>query len=155
MSALFIPRSQGVTSLGIQKYVEESRGYIGDANGDDMLRTAARWRQLSVMLYLLKHGASMTGTTLAGLTVWDVLESKALLHLSPMQSSCATIALCSILWTLALRGTPPCELVARLSPEVALFVRQGGSAQLWARLPEYLAQRHVVLDAHCPLIAPL
>jgi hypothetical protein len=69
---------------GIQKYVEASDGYIGDANGGDMLRSAARWRQLSVMLYLLKHGASMTGTTPAGLTVWEILESKGLLHLLPM-----------------------------------------------------------------------
>jgi hypothetical protein len=137
----------------IAKYIEESSGCIGDATGGNMLLGAAHWRQLYVMLYLLKHGASMTGTTPAGLTIWDVLESKGLLHLLPMQSSVATIALRSILRTLALRGAPPSELVARLSPEVTLLVREG--ARLRAQLPEYLAQRRVLLDAHCPLIAPL
>jgi hypothetical protein len=137
----------------IAKYIEESNGCIGDATGEKILLGAARWRQLSVMLYLLKHGAIMTDTTSAGLTVWDVLESKGLLHLRPMQSSCTTIALRSILRTLALRGAPPNELVACLTPEVGQLVREG--AQLRARLPEYFAQRRVLLDAHCPLIAPL
>jgi hypothetical protein len=54
---------------------------------------------------------------------------------------------------MVLRGAPPAELTARLSPEHAQIVADG--ARLRARLPAYLARRRALLVAHCPLISPL
>jgi hypothetical protein len=54
---------------------------------------------------------------------------------------------------MVLKGAPPAEFVARLKPEHARVVEEG--ARLRAALPAYLVQRRALLDAHCPLIAPL
>jgi hypothetical protein len=54
-----------------------------------------------------------------------------------------------VLW-----GTPPPELVARLSPEHVRVVRQGEQRRA-ERLVAYVARRQALLDAHCSLIAPL
>jgi hypothetical protein len=54
---------------------------------------------------------------------------------------------------MVLKGDPPVDLVADLRPEHARVVRRG--TRLKAALPAYLAQRRALLDAHCPLIAPL
>jgi hypothetical protein len=62
-------------------------------------------------------------------------------------------AVTSILRVMVLRGAPPAELTARLSPEHAQVVEDG--ARLRAGIPEYLARRRALLDAHCPLIPPL
>jgi hypothetical protein len=62
-------------------------------------------------------------------------------------------AVTALLRVMVLRGAPPAELTARLSPEHARVVQEG--ARLRAQLPAYLAQRRALLDAHCPLIAPL
>jgi hypothetical protein len=54
---------------------------------------------------------------------------------------------------MVLHDAPPAELTARLAPEHRQAVHEG--ARLRARLPAHLAQRRALLDAHCPLIAPL
>jgi hypothetical protein len=50
-------------------------------------------------------------------------------------------------------GAFPAGLVAHLKPEFARVVEEG--ARLKAALPAYLVRRRALLDAHCPLIAPL
>jgi hypothetical protein len=59
----------------------------------------------------------------------------------------------ALLRVTVLKGDPPVDLVARLRPEHARVVEEG--ARLGAALPAYLARRRALLDAHCPLIAPL
>jgi hypothetical protein len=59
----------------------------------------------------------------------------------------------ALLRVMMLQGDPPAELVPQLNPEHARVVKEG--ARLRAALPAYLAQRQALLDAHCPMIAPL
>jgi hypothetical protein len=59
----------------------------------------------------------------------------------------------ALLRAMVVRGDPPAKLVALLKPEYARVVKEG--ARLRAALPAYLAQRRAILDATCPLIAPL
>jgi hypothetical protein len=54
---------------------------------------------------------------------------------------------------MVLRRAPSDAFVAQLRPERVRVVEEG--ARLRTALPAYLAQRRVLLDAHCPLIAPL
>jgi hypothetical protein len=59
----------------------------------------------------------------------------------------------ALLRVMVLKGAPPADLVSQLRPEHAQVVEEG--MRLRAALPAYLAQRQALLDAHCPLIAPL
>jgi hypothetical protein len=59
----------------------------------------------------------------------------------------------ALLRVTVLKGDPPGKFVARLKPEHKRVVEEG--ARLKAALPAYVAQRQGLLDAHCPLIAPL
>jgi hypothetical protein len=61
-------------------------------------------------------------------------------------------AMISLVSILVLQGTPP-RLGICLMLKYAQVIHEG--ARLRARLPAYLAQRSALLDAHCPLIAPL
>jgi hypothetical protein len=61
--------------------------------------------------------------------------------------------LSALLRVMVLRSAPPADLASQLRPEHARVVEEG--ARLRAALPAYLAQRQALLDAHCPLIAPL
>jgi hypothetical protein len=54
---------------------------------------------------------------------------------------------------MVLKSAPPDDLVALLSPEHVQLAEEG--ARLRVALPAYLARRRALLDAHCPLIAPL
>jgi hypothetical protein len=54
---------------------------------------------------------------------------------------------------LQLHGAPPAKLLSYLCAEHGLIVEEG--ARLRARLPASRVQRRTLLDAHCPLIAPL
>jgi hypothetical protein len=62
-------------------------------------------------------------------------------------------AVTALLRVMVLHGAPPAELAARLSVEHAQIVEEG--ARLKAALPAYLAQRRILLDAHCALLPPL
>ena len=93
--------------------------------------------------------------TTDGKTVWDLLKDHLIASAQDwiyyVAHDDATII--ALLRVLVLRGAPPAELTAELSPERASVVHQG--ARLRARLPAYLVQRRVLLDEHCLLIAPL
>jgi hypothetical protein len=96
--------------------------------------------------WLLEHGgADIKDATDKGSTVWDMLGGNLI------RSDAAEVT--ALLRVMVLNGTPPAEMVARLRPEHARVVEEG--ARLRAALPAYLAQRRALLDAHCPLIAPL
>jgi hypothetical protein len=58
-----------------------------------------------------------------------------------------------LLRVMVLKGAPPDAFAARRRPEHARVVEEG--ARLRMALPAYLTQRRALLDAHCPLIAPL
>jgi hypothetical protein len=62
-------------------------------------------------------------------------------------------ALLRLLRVMVLKSGPLADLIAQLRPEHARMVEE--TARLRAALPAYLAQRRALLDAHCPLIAPL
>jgi hypothetical protein len=64
-----------------------------------------------------------------------------------------TVALTAMLRVMVLHGGPPESLAAELAPPFQRIVQNG--TRLRARLPDYLAQRRVLLDAHCPLLPPL
>jgi hypothetical protein len=55
----------------------------------------------------------------------------------------------SLLRVMVLQSAPPAKLAALLRPEYARVVEEG------ARLKAALARRRALLDAQCPLIAPL
>jgi hypothetical protein len=59
----------------------------------------------------------------------------------------------ALLHVMVLKGAPAAGLVALQRPEFAQVVGEG--ARLLTALPAYLAQQRALLDAHCPLIAPL
>jgi hypothetical protein len=88
--------------------------------------------------------------------VWNVLQ-KDLVHSQDddcdrrfVYDSAAETALLRVM---LLRQAPPAKLVIRMSNEHIRVAREG--ARLRAGLPAYLAHRRALLDAHCPLIAPL
>jgi hypothetical protein len=62
-------------------------------------------------------------------------------------------ALTAMLRVMVLHGGPPESLAKDLAPPFQRIVQDG--ARLRARLPEYRAQRRVLLDAHCSLLPPL
>jgi hypothetical protein len=123
------------------------------------LLAAAGRGKLATTQYLLEHGGADIGNThSAGDTIWDMLEESLIESGMVLDNDDepyvydATIVT-SLLRAMVLRGAPPVELTARLSPEHAQVVEDG--ARLKAHLPAYLARRRVLLDVHCPLISPL
>jgi hypothetical protein len=108
-------------------------GIVGGQNGNF---TACQW--------LLEHGgADIADATNAGKTVWNMLPT--------LYNSIDLVT--ALLRVMMLKGDPPADFVAQLRPEHARVVVEG--ARLRAALPAYLVQRRALLDAHCPLIAPL
>jgi hypothetical protein len=106
---------------------------------------------------LLEHGgASIADVDNDGSTFWDPLEDSLVKDDEdhdawwPVYNATAVTALLRVM---VLRTAPPAQLTARLAPEHARLAQEG--ARLRSMLPAYLAQRWVLLDAHCPLIAPL
>jgi hypothetical protein len=63
------------------------------------------------------------------------------------------VALAAMLRVMMLHGSPPESLVVDLAPPLQQIVRDG--ARLRSRLPAYLVQRRGLIDAYCPLLAPL
>jgi hypothetical protein len=124
------------------------------------LLAAANSAEFTTAQHLLEHVGADIGDTLSnGRTIWNMLEQYLVeggrhpeddaYHLYVYDATAVT----SLLRVMLLRGAPPADLTARLSPEHAQVVEDG--AQLKAGLPAYLAQRWALLDAHCPLIPPL
>jgi ankyrin repeat protein len=127
--------------------------------------------------YLLEHGgADITEARYNGDTVWDVLgqvRSQFLFindsdsdtdsdffgsdsnskRMRGMENEFTSEAVKSLLRVMVLRGAPPEELVAEMTPMNKKLVRRG--ARIRARLPTYLAERRALLAEHCTLIVPL
>jgi cellobiose-specific phosphotransferase system component IIA len=160
-SALILAASFGQLET-VKWLLEEGGASIEEANhrGRTALLAAANCGELATVQYLLEHGGADIGDTLRdGDTIWDLLEEYLIeggrvpdRHGDEPYVYDAT-AVISLLRVMVLRGAPPAELTARLSPEHAQVVKYG--ARLRTGLPAYLARRRVLLDAHCPLIPPL
>jgi hypothetical protein len=61
--------------------------------------------------------------------------------------------LAALLRVMVLKRAPSKRWVGQMRPKYKRVVKEG--ARLRAALPAYLARRRALLDAHCPLIAPL
>jgi hypothetical protein len=59
----------------------------------------------------------------------------------------------ALLWVMVLQGLSQSWLTTALAPEYVRILHEG--VRLRARLPRSLAQRRALLDAHCPITAPL
>jgi hypothetical protein len=117
-----------------------------DHEGYSVLLLAAWSGKLATCQWLLEHGeADIAEVNNAGKTVWDLVGG----HLIRKNAIAGT----ALLRVMVLKGAPPAWRVALLRPEHAQVVEEG--ARLRAALPAYLAQRRALLEAHCPLIAPL
>jgi hypothetical protein len=137
---------------------------FGEASndGNTALICAAASGELATAQYLLEHEGADIGDTLSdGDKIWDLLAEYLVEGEKDPEDHDeddkpfvydATVVT-SLLRVMVLRGAPPAELTARLSPAHAQVVEEG--ARLKAGLSAYLVQRHVLLDAHCPLIPPL
>jgi hypothetical protein len=131
--------------------LEEGGAFITDRDRDgySALLLAALHGRLATCHWLLEHGgADITDRTISGEDVWDFFE----LHkVTVFLYDAADMA--ALLRVMVLKGAPSAAVAALLHPEHAQVVEEG--ARLRAALPAYLAQRRTLLDAHCPLIAPL
>jgi hypothetical protein len=78
---------------------------------------------------------------------------KSLQYVLEMALNGDVVVLTAMLRVMVLHGGPPESLTAGLAPPLQQIVHDG--ARLRERLPTYLAQRRALLDAHCPLLAPL
>jgi ankyrin repeat protein len=119
-----------------------------DTHGDSALLRSAIDGELPTVQFLLEYGGSkVTDAIRDGKDLWALLEE----HLLDEDEDAATVS--ALLKVVVLQQAPPAELIARLSPIHARIVEEG--ARLKARLPAYLAKQQPLLDAHCPLPAPL
>jgi hypothetical protein len=117
-----------------------------DQRGYSILLFAALSGRIATMRWLLEHGgADIADATNEGLTVWKLLTQ--------WFSKADPTPMAALLRIMVLRSAPPVELAADLSPHYARVCEEG--ARLRAALPAYLARRRALLNAHCPLIAPL
>jgi hypothetical protein len=118
-----------------------------DDEGYCALTLAVMAGMLSTVQYLLEFGgADITQTTADGQSVWDLLPGDD-------TEEDAFAAMTSLLRVMVLNGDPPEGTADRLYSEHGQVVKAG--ARLRARLPAHLARGRALLDAHCPLIAPL
>jgi hypothetical protein len=135
----------------------------------------------SMVQWLLEYGgAQITDTNLEGGTVWTELgqddladmlkcaytksgdrenaylfdeDDEYLIEDGEYVPHGDIVALVAMLRVMVLHGGPPESLTAKLALPLQRIVQYG--ARLRARLPTYLAQRQILLDAHCPLLPPL
>jgi hypothetical protein len=118
-----------------------------DHDGSSALLEAASCGIIPTCQWFLEHGgADIADETYDGVTIWDMVQS----HYTLLNMNAAVSALLRVM---VLKSDPPAGFVARMRPEYKRVVEEG--ARLRAALPAYLAQRRALLDAHCPLIAPL
>ena len=110
---------------------------------------------LELTQWLLEHGgASMDAVAAGGDTIWDLLGLHLTDHVwGPSRHHLWSRAVTSLLRVMLLLGSPSSALVAQMKPTHARLAKEG--MRLRAELPAYLHRRRALLDAHCPLIAPL
>jgi hypothetical protein len=125
----------------------------------------------TIIQWLLEYGgAQITDTDDEGDSVWTVDSGEGLPNLLKSAHTKSKggeyvsvdgkyipngdiVALTAMLRVIVLHGSPPDTLTADLAPPFQRIVQHG--TRLLARLPAYLAQRRVLSDDHCPLLAPL
>jgi hypothetical protein len=162
-TALIIATKHGHLEV-VRWLLREGGSSIGEAanKGWTALLAAAIRGGLATVQYLLEHGGADIGdTNNNGATIWDLLDDYLIEDGRNLEDDeddekpyvYDSTAMTSLLRVIVLRGAPPAEITARLSPVHAQVVADG--ARLRAQLPTYLAQRRALLDAHCPLIPPL
>jgi hypothetical protein len=118
-----------------------------DYDGCSALLLAASSGRFALCQWLLEHsGANIADEDAEGDTIWIMLEH----NLATVRLATELTALLRVM---VLRSNPPDELVALMRSEHVQVVEDG--ARLRVALPAYLGQRRALLDAHCPLIAPL
>jgi hypothetical protein len=118
-----------------------------DHRGQTVLLMAATYSRILTCQWLLEHGgANIADRTDAGTDVWHIFQLDKFIS-----DDAAEVT--ALLRVMVLKGAPPAEFEAQLRPEHARVVEEG--TRLRAALPAYLTQRRALLDAHCPLIAPL
>jgi hypothetical protein len=171
-SALLLAACHGKLEA-VQWLLKEGGASIGETNHEGMtaLLLSAQAGELSTLQWLLEHGGgSLTDVSQDGRIVWDLLEK----HVSAPsedgthsdddddleedgkaseRTEADPVKVAALLRVMVLRGDPPDWLVEELAPNFVSLLEEG--ARLRARLPAYLRQRRALLDAHCPLLAPL
>jgi hypothetical protein len=102
----------------------------------------------ATLLWLVEHG----GADLTDTEAWDCLGAFSCPGDGIKDDSSPPTVL---LRAMLLKAAPPAKFIRRdrLGRTAARLVQEG--ARLRARLPAYLEQRRVLLDAHCPLPPPL
>jgi hypothetical protein len=142
-----------------------------DAGNSAFLLAARSPCHPTVVQWLLEYGgAQITDTNNEGASVWTDFWLDGL----PNSLRSAYIAdddgeyyivygdyvpnvdmaeLTAMLRVMVLHGGPPESLTKDFAPPLQQIVHDG--ARLRARLPAYLAQRRIVIDAHCTLLPPL
>jgi ankyrin repeat protein len=137
---------------------------IDDGGNTALLLAARNGFNRPMVQWLLEYGgAQITDTDNEGHSLWtgdrlgclpDMLRGAYTKNYDgeyvPIDRSSGMVSLMRIM---VLHGGPPESLVVDLAPPLQRIVEEG--ARLQARLPAYLAQRLALLDAHCPLLAPL
>ena len=124
-----------------------------DNAGNSALLRAAGGGQLKMVQWLVEQGGSkIEQVNHAGTTIWDLLskylvDSANDLEDADVRVNPATVT--ALLRVMLLRGAPPDSLTAQMAPEHVRVVEDG------ACLRAYLARRQAIMDAHCPLLAPL
>jgi hypothetical protein len=135
---------QGNTAL-LLAAINRHSNWALDAVGRKASFTTCQW--------LLNHGgADIADANDGGETIWTLLAEMAF-KICPLHEYVADW-ITARLRVYVLRGAPMAECMVRLRrPEHARVVEEG--ARLRAALPAYLVRRRALLNAHCPLIAPL
>jgi hypothetical protein len=164
MSNIFLEgaKAEDLPSIALMLAENPARITEVDRQGNISLLLAAQFGELTTTQYLLEHGGADIGDMLItdGDTIWDLL-AEYLIEDGNLEDDedddkpyvYDATAVTSLLRAMVLRGAPPAELRARLSPEHAQVIEDG--TRLRVALTAYLARRRALLDAHCPLISPL
>jgi hypothetical protein len=139
-----------------------------DNDGNTALLLAASFnnapRFITMIPWLLEHGgAQITDTDNEGHSLWtddrlgclpDMLRGAyTKTYYGEYVPNRRTQELVSLMRVMVLHGSPPESLVVDLAPPLQRIVEEG--ARLQERLPAYLVQMLALLDAQCPLLAPL
>jgi hypothetical protein len=143
-------------SFGAVKWLVEKKCFKADEinnSGSSALLEAASGGQLPIVHWLLEHGGSnMEQVDRFGTTIWALLNTYLVDTVNQVKDADVRVnpaTVTALLRVMLLRGAPPASLTAKMAPEHVRVVEDG------ARLRAYLAQRRVLLDEHCPLLAPL
>jgi hypothetical protein len=143
-------------SFGAVEWLVEKKGFKADEinkSGSTALLKAASGGQLPTVHWLLEHGGSnMEDVDHFGTTVWALLTMYLVDTVNQLEDADVRVnpaTATSLLRVMLLRGAPPASLTAKMAPEHVRVVEDG------TRLRAYLAQRRVLVDEYCPLLAPL